>query len=356
MSAVAAVAPSISLGADAVVGEGDGQVIVPVTLSAPSATAVSVGLNFTNITAVASQDYTCQAGCFSSTLVFAPGQTSQSVRVGIVDDTVVEQLESFDVNLFSPTGGSVGRGIDHVVIVDNDLAGGVPKLFVRDALVDESAGTISVPVLLGGPAGASTGSTVSVHYATVGGTAVSGTDFTATSGTLSFAPGQTVKNIVVPIVNDTAAEVAERFTVVLSAPVNATVADGTGTVVVAANDAAVVAAPRISLGADAVVGEGDGYLDVPVTLSAPSATAVSVGLNFTNITAVASQDYTCQAGCFSSTLVFAPGQTSQSVRVGIVNDTVVEQLESFDVNLFSPTGGTIARAIDQISITDNDTP
>ena len=204
--------------------------------------------------------------------------------------------------------------------------------------------------------GASTANTVAVHYATTGGTAVSGTDFTATTGDLSFAPGQTVKNIVVPIVNDTTAEVAERFTVVLSTPVNASIADGTGTVVIGANDAAVVAAPRISLGADAVPGEADGYLDVPVTLSAPSATAVSVLLSFANITALRMVDYTCPAGCGRSTLTFAPGQTSQNVRLGILNDAVVEPLESFTVNLSSPTGGTITRGIDHISIRDDDAP
>ena len=136
------------------------------------------------------------------------------------------------------------------------------------------------------------------------------TDFTATTGTLSFAPGQTVKNIVVPISNDTAAEVAERFTVTLSTPVNATIADGTGTVVIGANDAAAVVAPGISLGADTVAGEADGYLDVPITLSAPSSTAVSVVYSFANMTAVNGVDYTCTTQSCFGTLIFAPGQTS----------------------------------------------
>ena len=53
-----------------------------------------------------------------------------------------------------------------------------------------------------------------------------------------------MKNIVVPITNDTTAEVAERFTITVSTPVNATIADGTGTVLIAANDAATAGRPR----------------------------------------------------------------------------------------------------------------
>ena len=211
--AAAVVAPGILLGADVVAGEGDGYLDVPITLSAPSSAAVSVVYGFANFTAVNGVDYTCTTSSCFGTLVFAPGQTSQTLRVGILNDAVAEPLESFNIQLSSPTGGSITRGVVHVSIVDNDAAVGTPKLFVRDAVVDESAGTVSVPVLLGGPLGAATANTVTVHYTTTGGTAVSGTDFTATSGDLSFAPGQTVKNIVVPIANDTAAEVAERFTV-----------------------------------------------------------------------------------------------------------------------------------------------
>ena len=171
-AAAAVVTPGISLGDDAVVGEGDGHVDVQVKLSAPSSAAVSVVYGFANFTAVNGVDYTCTTSSCFGTLVFAPGQTSQTLRVGILNDAVAEPLESFNIQLSSPTGGSVTRGVVHVSIVDNDAAVGTPKLFVRDAVVDESAGTVSVPVLLGGPLGAATANTVTVHYTTTGGTAV----------------------------------------------------------------------------------------------------------------------------------------------------------------------------------------
>ena len=54
--------------------------------------------------------------------------------------------------------------------------------------------------------------------------------------------------------------------------------NGTGTVVIGASDATRVSKPLISVGPDMVVGEGDGYVDVPVTLSAPAPSDVSVRL------------------------------------------------------------------------------
>jgi hypothetical protein len=71
--------------------------------------------------------------------------------------------------------------------------------------------------------------TVTVSYATADGTAKAGVDYTATSGTLTFAPGQTSQTITVPVLNDPALTSSQTFTVVLSSPSGATITQGTGT-------------------------------------------------------------------------------------------------------------------------------
>ena len=73
---------------------------------------------------------------------------------------------------------------------------------------------------------------VSVGYATANGTATAGADYTATSGTLSFAAGVTSQQISVPILRDTLTEPTETFTVTLSNPTGATLttAKATGTI------------------------------------------------------------------------------------------------------------------------------
>ena len=78
---------------------------------------------------------------------------------------------------------------------------------------------------------------VSVAYATADGTGTAGSDYTATSGTLVFGPGQTSKTVAVPIIGDTAYESDETFTLTLSNPVNATLGTATATGTITNDDA-----------------------------------------------------------------------------------------------------------------------
>src|SRR5262249_746420 len=150
---------------------------------------------------------------------------------------------------------------ERIGIVDDDTVAATPRLFVRDAVVDEKDGLARVDVLLGGPTGQVSASTVTVDYSTADGTAAAGSDYTAESATLSSAPGQTVKTVLVPITDDAAQEPAENFGLSLSNASNATIADGTGRVVIGASDAPAVALPLLSAPADRIVGEGDGFVD-----------------------------------------------------------------------------------------------
>jgi hypothetical protein len=75
--------------------------------------------------------------------------------------------------------------------------------------------------------------TVTVQYATANGTAAAGSDYTAASGTLTFAPGDLTKTLTVPVLGDTLVEPSETFLVNLTNPTNATLADAqaVGTIV-----------------------------------------------------------------------------------------------------------------------------
>jgi hypothetical protein len=74
---------------------------------------------------------------------------------------------------------------------------------------------------------------VSVNYTTLPGTATVGKDYNAATGTLTFAPGEVTKTIVVSIIGDTTRENTETLTVRLSAAVNATLTntDGLGSII-----------------------------------------------------------------------------------------------------------------------------
>ena len=90
---------------------------------------------------------------------------------------------------------------------------GPPGISVADARVDEAAdATVDFAVSLSRAAS----ETVTVQYATSDGTATAGSDYTATSGALTFAPGETAKTVSVPVLDDSHDEGSETFTLTLS--------------------------------------------------------------------------------------------------------------------------------------------
>lgn len=97
----------------------------------------------------------------------------------------------------------------------------VPPISIADASAMLSAGIIHFAVTL--PAASS--QTITVSYATQDGSAHAGVDYTATSGILSFAAGETSKTISVSLLQHTTKGPDKNFLVQLSAPVNATLAD-----------------------------------------------------------------------------------------------------------------------------------
>lgn len=78
--------------------------------------------------------------------------------------------------------------------------------------------------------------TVTVNFATSGGTATSGVDFAATSGTLTFLPGVLTQTISVSVLGDTLQETPEGFFVTLTSSVNATIVDDAGQGTITDND------------------------------------------------------------------------------------------------------------------------
>jgi Ca2+-binding RTX toxin-like protein len=338
--------PRISV-SDIIVGESDGYVDVVVSLSAPGQNPVSVNFATGNSTAAYGSDYVYTNG----TLNFAVGETTKVVRIELLDDGVAEGLQSFVVNLSSPTNATIARSSALISSVDDDSVVDTPSLFVRDAVVDEKAGTASFVVMLGGPAGQSSNNTVTVNYATANGTATAGTDYVAASGTLTFAAGETAKTVVVDLVDDAGAESLERFNLALSGASGAVIVDGRATTEIGASDATAVAQPNISVD-DVIVAEGDAYVDIVVKLSTPGQGPVTVNYNMSNATAAYGSDYVYDSG----TVTFAPGETTRVVRVGLLEDGSVESLENFKFNLYSATGAVITKPATTIGIVDNDTP
>jgi len=125
------------------------------------------------------------------------------------------------------------------IAADCETVQGVPKPALSVANVSQAEGNSgSQPVTFTFSLAKASPLRVSVAYATADGTATAGADYTATSGTIVFAPGQTTRTVAVPVVGDTAYEADETFSLALSNPVNATLGTATATGTITNDDAA----------------------------------------------------------------------------------------------------------------------
>lgn len=192
--------------------------------------------------------------------------------------------------------------------------------------------------------------TVTVDFATANGTASAGSDYTAQSGTLSIAAGQTTAVINVPIVGDTIAESNDTLFVNLSNPINVTLKDNQIGGIIINDDIG----PSLSINDVTFIEGNSGMTDATftVTLSAPSTQTVSVNAIPYNGNAKAPADYTSGG----KRLIFAPGVTTQTFSVPVKGDLLSEADETFFVVLSSSINATILRGQGIGTIRNDDAP
>lgn len=161
-------------------------------------------------------------------------------------------------------------------------------------------------------------STVQVNYNTADGTAKAGEDYLPTSGTVTFAPGQTVQTVPVTIIGDAKAELSESFSLKLSNPVNAAIfTPSVGTTIL---DDDVVPPPALTFSDVAMIRglTGSRTMTFTIKLNAAQKTAVSVTAATSNATAIAGVDYLAKR----ELITFAPGETTKSFDVTVFGSTV----------------------------------
>jgi hypothetical protein len=194
----------------------------------------------------------------------------------------------------------------------------------------------------------STEQAVTVSYATAPGTATGGTDYTSTSGVLTFPVGTMTRTITVPIAGDLLDEANETFFVNLSGASGALMTDAQALGTISDDDPP----PAVSIDNDSITegNAGTALASFTVSLSAPSGRFVAVNYATANGTASTGPDYTAGAG----TIVFPPGSTSQTLGVGVIGDRLFEADETFVVNLTSPVNATLGDAQGQGTILNDD--
>ena len=326
-------APVLSI-ADASANEDAGTMAFTVTMSGISAQAVTVDYATADSSAIADSDYTAASG----TLTIPMDSTSGVITVPITDDAVSEGSEVFKMLLSNATGATISDSLGLGTIIDNEAA---PVLSIADASANEDTGTIDFTVTMSGISAQA----VTVDYASADSSALAGSDYTATSGTLTIPADSTSGIITVPITDDAVSEDSEVFKMLLSGPSGASLTDSLGLGTIIDNEAA----PTLSI-ADASANEDAGTIDFTVTMSGISAQVVTVDYATADSSAIAGADYTATLG----TLTIPVDSTSGVITVPIPDDLISEGSEVFKLLLSNASGATITDSLGLGTIIDNE--
>jgi hypothetical protein len=153
-----------------------------------------------------------------------PGTTIAVIEPGRLGTGSGAAIFVADVDVFTSPGATANETLIKNIFAFAAGEGSRPAISIGDARASEDDTTFTFPVRLSKASDAP----VRVHFATANDTAAAGSDYTAASGDLVFAAGQTLKTVAVQVHDDRAAEADERFRVNLSGATGARIADAQG--------------------------------------------------------------------------------------------------------------------------------
>jgi len=320
-----------------------GKATVAVGRMGGSSGSLSVAYAAKDGSALSGTDFTPTAG----TLQWADGDSSaKSVSIPISNATPFSGTKSFAVALSAPSaGGAISSPGTATVAIAGDASMPVGTLMLSTASnsVAQNAGSVTVTVdRTGGSSGA-----VAVTYGEVNGSAVAGTDYTATSGTLTWAAGDaTPKSFSVPISNANPFSGSKSFTIDLSNPTGGAALGTPNTAGVSIAGDAVAAVGAVQLSASGYsVAQSAVSLTVTANRTGGSNGVVSVNYSAANGTAAAGADFTATNG----TLTWASGDAaSKSFSIPISNATPFSGTKAFSVSSIRSHGWRYPRQSDDL--------
>jgi uncharacterized delta-60 repeat protein len=297
-------------------------------------------------------DDTAQSGVnylgFTNTLTFAEGETYKTITVPVLHDNIATDEKSLKLALVNPTGGATlgPQPTATVTIINVDMGVGFTSAtYSVNEGVGSGQATISV-ARVGG-----TNGTTTVDFYTQNGSAVSGTHYRSTSGTISFLPGESLKTFPVGIIDEKIVEGNHTVLLYLDNPSGTTaLTTGSAVLTIVDNDFS-PGTLRFSANSYQV---GERGTNAVITVNRVN--------GFTGIVAVdfATSDGTAKAGVkyvkTSTRLAFADGETSKTVLIPIIDENTVEGDQSVILTLSNVSGGATLgspRSV-ALSIVDDD--
>ncbi|HUM75113.1 MAG TPA: Calx-beta domain-containing protein, partial [Nitrosomonas europaea] len=267
-------------------------------------------------------------------------------------DTIDEADESVVLELYNPSNAVFADNVPTLrttgVILDDDGAANNRALFVSQVQIVEGNDGSQQAVFEVQLSRPSTDS-ITLSYTTADGSALAGQDYQATTGALTFLPGETLKTVAVPIIGDTVAEANEFFNLVFTP--TAAIANGVegavGTAFILDDDTS-TSLPEISVsGASTIEGNsGTRYLEFDVTLTEPAVNTVRIYYRTLDDAGTATGEVDYNEA--SSYIDIAAGHSSGTIRVWVSGDTIDEADESVVLELYNPSNAVFPDGVNTL--------
>ena len=292
-----------------------------VTVNLSPAPAADIALSYTvEGTATSGSDYAALSG----TVAVSKGATTATIPVAVIDDSENEGAETVVLTLAAGEGYKVGSTGTHTLTI---AASDPPTASFASASqsADEDSGTSNVTVNLS-PAPATD---ITLSY-TVDGTATSGSDYTALSGTVTVPKDATTATLPVTLIDDGAHESSETVVLTLAAGSDYAVGSpDTHTLTIAANDPPTASFASASQSVD----EDSGTSNVTVNLSPAPATDITLAYTVDG-TATSGSDYTALSG----TVAVPKDAATATLPVTLIDDGANEDAETVVLTLATGSG------------------
>ncbi|MBV5309165.1 DUF4347 domain-containing protein, partial [Chromatium okenii] len=320
--------------------------------STSSATWTVVG---TGVAPVTADDF---GGFLPSGIIsLAAGVATATVSINILGDTTVESNEDFTVMLSNPSGATLIPNTvtgtitnDDVILPTLSLASLTPSIIMEG---NSGFTPMTVTITRSGDLSGTSAANWSVIGA--GATADDFIGGVLPSGTISFPAWQATTTATINIFGDTLVESNENFSVVLAAPVGATLGTSTSAMGTINNDDTL---PTINVAPVYAITEGNsGSTTVNVTVNRTGDLSTASSANWSvagsGTTPAIGADFT--GGVLpTGTVNFAAGIATASIAINVAGDTVFEQNENFTVSLNTPVNATLGASVNTTGTINND--